>query len=300
MQSFFTEEGYDVLKVNDIEYSGSVGPEGIVPSGNMEWSSDSSIVKSGWKLCPLGATTTSTTTVTLPSGSMWQVTSGPCTIDGDFCAQSPNYPREYGKNEACTIAVDISRAVPVEVRSFSTEDGYDVLKVNDIEYQGSVGPEGVVPSRNIEWSSDSSIQMGGWKLCPAVAARPSTTIVATSFADVPTTTPSPPARAPMWEVTSGPCTVDDDWCLRSPHYPLPYGADEACAVNVDASRATPIRVMWFWTERRYDRLSINGAHYHGGRGPGGVTPRGIIGWSSDSSVQKSGWRLCPSGEGVRP
>ena len=37
---FNTEEYNDVLSVNDVRYSGSVGPEGVVPTGQLTWQSD--------------------------------------------------------------------------------------------------------------------------------------------------------------------------------------------------------------------------------------------------------------------
>lgn len=49
---FNTEKGYDLLTVNGKEYSGSVGPDGVIPTERIKWESDSSGRHTGWKLCP--------------------------------------------------------------------------------------------------------------------------------------------------------------------------------------------------------------------------------------------------------
>lgn len=36
---FQTEKSYDILEVNGQSYSGSSGPEGVVPAGTMKWDS---------------------------------------------------------------------------------------------------------------------------------------------------------------------------------------------------------------------------------------------------------------------
>lgn len=49
---FDTEAVYDTLTVNNVKYGGSEGPHGVIPTGNMKWSSDYSVSGAGWKLCP--------------------------------------------------------------------------------------------------------------------------------------------------------------------------------------------------------------------------------------------------------
>jgi len=48
---FLLESGYDFLTVNHKKYSGSTGPMDTVAKGNIEWSSDYSVKKTGWKIC---------------------------------------------------------------------------------------------------------------------------------------------------------------------------------------------------------------------------------------------------------
>eukprot|EP00959_Pyramimonas_sp_CCMP1952_P299851 6271937-Pyramimonas_sp.AAC.1 len=56
--------------------------------------------------------------------------------------------------------------------------------------------------------------------------------------------------------------------------------------------AVPIIVESFDTEAFFDYLTVNGLEYSGTSGPDGVTPTGSMMWSSDFTVQSSGWRLC--------
>merc|ERR1711934_29827 len=62
VEAFHTEANYDLLVVNGVSYSGNLGsqggPHGVIPSGAIQWSSDYSIVKTGWKLCAASPVTT--------------------------------------------------------------------------------------------------------------------------------------------------------------------------------------------------------------------------------------------------
>jgi len=97
----------------------------------------------------------------------------------------------------------------------------------------------------------------------------------------------------MWQVTDGPCSIDANYCLRSPNYPSAYGNRQACTIAIDDSLAVPILVKDFQTEAKYDKLIVNGDAYSGNAGPDGIVPQGSISWSSDSTVQETGFVLCP-------
>lgn len=99
-------------------------------------------------------------------GAMWSVLRGPCSVDAAHCLLSPNYPNSYGDNQQCKVAVNAAAAVPIEVVSFSTEIGFDKLYVDCKAYHRSRGPEGVVPTNSLFWSSDASVVDAGWRLCP--------------------------------------------------------------------------------------------------------------------------------------
>jgi len=51
VEAFSTESGYDFLTIGGTQYSGSSGPASGTYSGPFSWSSDYSVVSTGWKLC---------------------------------------------------------------------------------------------------------------------------------------------------------------------------------------------------------------------------------------------------------
>merc|ERR1719379_337723 len=106
--------------------------------------------------------------------------------------------------------------------------------------------------------------------------------------------PAPPSAGDMWKVTEGPCVKDAAGCIQSPNYPSQYGNNEQCTIVVTESIAVPIVVEKFKTEKRYDKLTVDGVVYDGTDGPHGVTPKEVITWYSDTSVTDDGWKLCPS------
>jgi hypothetical protein len=67
------------------------------------------------------------------------------------CVTSPRYPSNYNSHSECSISVGFGK---IEVEEFSTESGYDKLKVNGQEYHGSNGPNGVEATTAIEWKAD--------------------------------------------------------------------------------------------------------------------------------------------------
>eukprot|EP00443_Scrippsiella_acuminata_P085002 CAMPEP_0115486750 /NCGR_PEP_ID=MMETSP0271-20121206/60593_1 /TAXON_ID=71861 /ORGANISM="Scrippsiella trochoidea, Strain CCMP3099" /LENGTH=638 /DNA_ID=CAMNT_0002914763 /DNA_START=51 /DNA_END=1967 /DNA_ORIENTATION=- len=105
-------------------------------------------------------TATFTTTSTLPPPVN---STEPCVTHDDGCVSSPNWPESYGASQHCDISYKIGK---LNVTSFHTEFGYDMLTVNGDSYSGTHSPDGVVPVTNIAWSSDGSVQAVGWKICP--------------------------------------------------------------------------------------------------------------------------------------
>lgn len=162
MDSFDTEARYDKLTVNGRMYSGAAGPSGVVATGVIEWFSDFSVTKAGWRICGAGEAPVTTTTQAPVSGGSWQLASGSCVQTGN-CISSPGYPGNYGNNEVCRISIE--GAVSLNVDAFSTEVGYDKLVVNGQTFQGTAGPQGVIASGEISWTSDRSVTSSGWKIC---------------------------------------------------------------------------------------------------------------------------------------
>merc|ERR1719384_1571281 len=107
-------------------------------------------------------------------------------------------------------------------------------------------------------------------------------------------TPPPPTPAPppsgTFEVTTGTgCTTTGN-CIQSKNHPSNYGNNEGCTIS---AWDVALTVDAFNTERGYDFLTIGGMQYAGTSGPdSGATYSGVITWATDSSVTKSGWKLC--------
>jgi len=119
--------------------------------------------------------TTTTTTTPRPeftNNSFWNVTSGPCIIDSNGCAISPNWPKNYGNDETCVIAINPNqRPEPIFSSSFNTEYKHDYLVVNKVRFSGLDGPWNVIPQENIIWKSDYSVTNAGWKICIGVNSK---------------------------------------------------------------------------------------------------------------------------------
>ena len=127
-----------------------------------------------YRFCPC-----SPPTLLLPSPPV--SSTGPCKTYGN-CACSSNYDAsctfysgsKYKDNEECTVnfssAVLTSWGFSIPTFSllfspaFSTENAYDKVTVNGVQYSGSMGPNGVVAS-SMTWSSDGSVVGDGWKIC---------------------------------------------------------------------------------------------------------------------------------------
>jgi hypothetical protein len=99
-----------------------------------------------------------------PFAEAWTVASGGCVIVGD-CLQSPNYPQPYNVDEHCTILVAPGNTMAIEVNAFQTEEYYDYLLVDGAYFDGGDGPDGVVPTATITWSSDFYVGDQGWEIC---------------------------------------------------------------------------------------------------------------------------------------
>jgi len=101
------------------------------------------------------------------NGSMWAVMEGSCQMDEQHCITSPNYPENYSNYDSCKIAVNVSAAVPLDVKDWATEAWYDKLNIGCEVYTGAQSPQGVTPNGDIAWDSDASVTERGWKICPS-------------------------------------------------------------------------------------------------------------------------------------
>jgi len=197
--SFNTEQGYDILTINNTRYSGTRAPPSGVYNGVITWSSDNSISSSGWQLCK-GVVPTPQPTPVPPPGN-WFVTGTGCVEDEDGrCMSSLNHPSNYSNDDACEIT--LYGDVPISVEAFDTEQGYDILTVGDTQYSGTSGPPSGVYSGVITWTTDPSVSRSGWQLCKGAEPAPQPTPVLTPQ---PTPVPTPqPTSVPTPQPTSVP------------------------------------------------------------------------------------------------
>jgi len=106
--------------------------------------------------------------------------------------------------------------------------------------------------------------------------------------------PAPPAPTPApapgsWVIEGSGCVMNGN-CISSNNHPSNYGNSEVCSIKLGGS--VDITVEAFNTESRYDYLTVGGSRYAGTSGPRSGSYSGTISWSTDSSVTKSGWKLC--------
>ena len=86
IDAFETESHFDKLTINGVEYSGDLshvqmeGLEGMVPVGNIMWTSDYWMSSLGWRICRLPPVTS----------SPWSAENWSCTLDGSPCLPFAN------------------------------------------------------------------------------------------------------------------------------------------------------------------------------------------------------------------
>ncbi|CAK0793578.1 unnamed protein product [Prorocentrum cordatum] len=236
---------------------------------------------------------------------MWAAVSGECTQNGT-CVASPNFPGKYGHMQKCVLGINLASVVPIRVEHFRTEQRYDKLVVNGVEYSGTASPDGVIPTASITWTSDGDHSNQGWRLCEAPVepvdaalelARERVTAAEVlrqpmqfccDHFDIGCSLVSAPV---MWAAVSGECTQNGT-CVASPNFPGKYGHMQKCVLGINLASVVPIRVEHFRTEHGYDKLVVNGVEYSGTASPDGVIPTASITWTSDGDHSHQGWRLC--------
>ena len=102
-----------------------------------------------------------------PPNPFWNVTSGESQLE-DGCLTSPNYPENYGVDQACEIEITDEWVGYLDVHHFATEANFDFLSVSDVWYSGTVSSppfDGVIPSGTIFWTADNIYNDAGFKIC---------------------------------------------------------------------------------------------------------------------------------------
>ncbi|CAE7226101.1 Scube1 [Symbiodinium microadriaticum] len=182
MMDFEADVG-DVLIVNGVNYSGYDGPSGVIPTGDIVWSTDgvAGPHMRAFAFCLDGQA------APVPEANStfaWKVLSGRCTVDADGCIMSPNFPDNYDRH-GCTISVDGNNSKYLSVSKFVTEDGYDYLEINGRVYSGTYTSADLLdpPQGLIKWSPDTWTDEVGWRLCLTDEVSNQTTWRSQNFPD---------------------------------------------------------------------------------------------------------------------
>jgi hypothetical protein len=164
VKDFNTEILEDSLYVDGQGFSGTSGPDQIEANSKLVWETDSSNQEKGWHLCAEIPTPAPTPSPTPSPTEPIMVLFGDCYSDAS-CVYSPNYPSNYGSSQSCTIEAQVD--VTLHVVEFSTENSYDILTVNDIEYSGLTSPDHVElqASSGMTWTTDWGTTHKGWRIC---------------------------------------------------------------------------------------------------------------------------------------
>jgi len=169
----FAAESGDSLVINGLRFTGSgEGLAGLVPSGQIVWSSDSSSPDTGFRLClgdpGIAANLGKATLEGLASkGQLWHVESGSCLKEnGSSCIMSPHYPSNYPDGQTCKIKVDAEDVMITDQDFKFKTEATDALTINGKRYyDDGAGLVGVRPVGDILWSSDATVPQSGWRLC---------------------------------------------------------------------------------------------------------------------------------------
>jgi len=164
VKDFNTEILEDSLYVDGQGFSGTSGPDQIEANSKLVWETDSSNQEKGWHLCAEMPTPAPTPSPTPSPTEPITVLFGDCYSDAS-CVYSPNYPSNYGSSQSCTMEAQVD--VTLHVVEFATENTYDLLTVNNIEYSGLTSPDQVElqASSAMTWTTDWGTTHKGWRIC---------------------------------------------------------------------------------------------------------------------------------------
>ena len=172
VDTFETEQGYDILRVSQKKYSGVVGPDGVAVALNkkLKWSSDHIKTFKGFKIClelsmapslslvPTTNPTAAPSPVPTTELSRWFIVeSGACGVsDWGACISSTNYPSGYPSQDACNISM--VRSGFADVIYFYTEKDVDTLSWGGETFSGmdNMDERLIDAGEKIIWRADSS------------------------------------------------------------------------------------------------------------------------------------------------
>jgi hypothetical protein len=302
---------YDDLSIDGNQFCGTTGPGGVsvTNESTITFSSDSSSVGSGFKICFATPSPTPAPTATpvpsitpaptsSPTSPFFEIESGECTAVG-ACFYSPGFPNNYGYYETCAISPLVDGILAVG--SFELYDSYncyyDSLSIDEVQFCGTSGPDGVyvTSESNITFSSNSYSAGSGFEICLTPSPTPAPT--ATPVPSI-TPAPSPNPTSPFFEIESGACTAVGA-CFHSPGFPNDYGNYEFCAISplVDgilAVESFELDEDYGSCSSSYDHLTVDGVQFCRTTGPDGVyvTSESTVTFSSNYYTTGSGFKIC--------
>uniref|UniRef100_A0A7S1FIY0 CUB domain-containing protein n=1 Tax=Noctiluca scintillans TaxID=2966 RepID=A0A7S1FIY0_NOCSC len=228
--------------------------------------------------------------------------------EGTECVSSLNYPYLYDNSAECRMYV-VSDSVSVEIKSFNTENFYDVLEVtdaghtdrfsgdccslasssNECAWDPACGsfPTQLSANSMLLWSSDSSRVDSGWEMCFFITKDGS-----------------------LVDVSGSGCFLeaqrDGTECVSSSNFPATYDNAGECEVQV-TSQAVVMDVIAFETEPFFDVLTVTTSgvthEYHGLCNTltcrsfvTHLSPMSSLRWTADTSVAEKGWKICFDGD----
>lgn len=267
---------------------------------------------------PTSPPTPAPTLPPLPDGT-WEVVVGPCVFEGNGqCITSGNFPRDYGPDEYCEIRVGANFG-PVSATSFSTEVGYDILRIvspsAQQEFQGDVGPQSVIipVDGSMIWGSDNSVHYGGWRICTDAFIEtedpgnsPTSEPTYGGGGGSPTSEPTgggggfPQLPDGHWMVFSGECQINyETGCATSSNYPGNYNNYADCFIGFGANFGSVS--ARFFDVHESDMLMIGSEFDHesytgsgAGAGPQHRVMQGGDLWyfMTDDANSAGGWEIC--------
>jgi len=195
VDSFLTETNWDFLFVNGLEYHGEHSPQDVVPTSQIEWYSDCSVTRSGWRLCLAGSPAPPPANPTpAPVIEVPVLREHGCPVLGDQAVASFNVTTRSGANQCCTGASgDELRSVSCLRNSYwwggtymdaklqCEADGYRLCDTHEI---GRCCRQGFGIDRKNVWAMEA-----------AAPQTPDTTTATTTA--VPTPAPSATGVSPM-------------------------------------------------------------------------------------------------------
>jgi hypothetical protein len=112
------------------------------------------------------------------------------------------------QNEACSI--DVLKTIPLDVREWGTEAGYDRMTIGATAYSGASSPQGVTvqAGTSISWVTDGTVTGAGFTICvdPYVSCYPT---------PAPTQPTAAPTQLPTAAPTAAPTEVPTGGCFAS-------------------------------------------------------------------------------------